>query len=124
MTKKGKLTLRDLGFKVAPDEVESIEHKFWKSKIADYYRGKEFDVLVEEHINGKPDIIVLNNGKKTAVEIETGHSDVLGNIEKNIKAGFQEIICVATNKDVERKIKDQVQTTDGRVRITSVFEFS
>lgn len=124
LTKKGKLTLRDLGFKVAPDEVESIEHKFWKSKIADYYRGKEFDVLVEEHINGKPDIIVLNNGKKTAVEIETGHSDVLGNIEKNIKAGFQEIICVATNKDVERKIKDQVQTTDGRVRITSVFEFS
>lgn len=121
---KGRLALRDSGHEIQTESSESIEHKYWKHKIAEYYKSKRFDVLVEEHINGKPDIIVLNKGKKTAVEIETGHSDVLGNIEKNIKAGFQEIICVATNKDVEGKIKSQVQPIDKRVRITSVFEYS
>ena len=62
-------------------------HKFWKHKIAEYYRKKGFHVLVEEHINGKPDIIAMNKLAKIAIEIETGSSDVVGNIIKNLKTG-------------------------------------
>ncbi len=122
ITPKGRATLRDEGYAVS-DEKEGVIHKYWKHAIAEYYKGKGFDVLVEEYINGKPDVIVLNGRKRIAVEIETGNSDALGNIEKNLKAGFDEIICVATNKEVEEKIKRDFQGDDKRVRITSVFEF-
>jgi hypothetical protein len=104
LTQKGRLTLRDSGYKVS-DEKEGVVHKYWKHEIAEYYKSRGFDVLIEEHINGKPDLIVLNRGKKTAIEIETGKSDAIGNIEKNLKTGFEEILCVATDKEVENNIK-------------------
>lgn len=122
-TQKGRLMLNELGYK-AVDDKESIVHKFWKQRIGEYYKSRGFDVLVEEHVNGKPDIIVMGNNKKVAVEIETGESYALRNIEKNLKAGFDEVICVATNKEVEEKIRQELKIEDARVRLTTVFEFS
>ena len=84
-------------------------------------------VLVEQyHINGRPDIIVEKDDKKIAVEIETGKSDVVGNIQRALEAGFHEIICVATNRHVEEKTRNllkQKDAADDRVKVTSVFAF-
>jgi hypothetical protein len=121
LTARGRARLRELGYE-SKDETEGAEHKFWKQKIFEFYRNRGFIVEVEAYVNGKPDI-VINGEKRIALEIETGNSDVLGNIEKNLKAGFEEIICVATNKEVEQKIREQLGVSDERVRITSVFEF-
>ncbi len=71
---------------------EGIIHKFWKHRISEYYRSKNLDVLVEETINGRPDIIVFNHNKKAAIEIETGKSDIIGNIQRALKAGFDEVV--------------------------------
>jgi hypothetical protein len=117
--------LSELGYK-AVDDKESIEHKFWKFKIAEYYKNKGFDVLVEEHVNGRPDIIVINGEKKVAVEIETGESYAIKNIEKNLKAGFDEVVCVAVNKEVKEKIRQELEKNnliDSKIKITCVFEF-
>ncbi|MCK4829785.1 ATP-binding protein, partial [bacterium] len=123
LTQKGRAMLRDLGCEVK-DIKEGVVHKYWKSKIAEYYRNKNCEVLVEEYVNGKPDIIVMNGNKKIAVEIETGKSDVIGNIEKDLKAGFNEVICVATNRQVEEKIKERLKDKNlKRVAVTSVFCF-
>ncbi len=121
-TQKGRLMLNELGYR-AVDDKESVVHKFWKQRIGEYYKSRGFDVLVEEHVNGKPDIIVISGDKKVAVEIETGNSEAIQNIEKNIKAGFDEVICVATNKEVEEKTRQELKIEDARVRLTSVFEF-
>lgn len=107
LTAKGKAVLRDLGYKVK-DTKETVEHLFWKQKIAEYYRAKGFEVLVEEHINGKPDIIVINKDRQTAIEIETGNSDFIRNILRDIKK-FDETICVATDKDAEEKINQSAR---------------
>lgn len=107
LTQKGRSVLRELGYEVK-DEKESIEHKFWKSRIAEYYRAKGFEVLVEEHINGKPDIIVINKDRQTAVEIETGSSDFIKNILRDMKK-FDETICIATDKNAEEKIKQSAR---------------
>jgi hypothetical protein len=104
LTPKGKATLRDLGHQVK-DEIEGVEHKFWKHKIAEYYKNKGFGVLIQEKINGEPDIIVVNQDKKAAVEIETGNSDAIQNIEKALKTGFDAVISVATNRFAEDKIR-------------------
>lgn len=121
-TQKGRLMLNELGYR-AVDDKESVVHKFWKQRIGEYYKSKGFDVLVEEYVNGKPDIIVISGDKKVAVEIETGNSEAIKNIEKNIKAGFDEVICVATNKEVEDKTRQELKIEDARVKVTNVFEF-
>ena len=125
LTQKGKLFLIDLGFDFK-NTSEGIIHKFWKNKIAEYYTNKNFKVLVEKNINGRPDIIVINHNKKIAVEIETGKSDAIYNIKRAIGAGFDEVICVATDKDVEVKIRQELKEkniTDEKVKVTNVFGF-
>ena len=123
LTDKGRMALRDLGFQ-PNDEKESIEHKFWKLKIGGIYKARGFDVLIEEHVNGgRPDIIIISGNKKTALEIETGESYYLKNIERDIKA-FDEVVCVAVNKEVEAKIKQELKIEDEKIKITSVLEFS
>ncbi len=125
LTRKGISILRDSGFEIKYTR-EGVVHKFWKHKIADYYKSKNFEVLVEEPINGRPDIIVLTDGKKIAVEIETGKSDAIGNIQNRLRSGFYEVICVATNKPFEEKIREKLKSkkiTDKRIKVTSVFGF-
>jgi hypothetical protein len=64
---------------------------------------------VEKGINGRPDIIVENGNKKAAIEIETGKSNAIDNIQRAIQAGFEEVICVATNRTTEEKLKGLVE---------------
>lgn len=40
-------------------------------------------------------------------------------VERNLKAGFDEIISVATNRHIEEKIKENLK----QVKITSILEF-
>jgi hypothetical protein len=124
-TKKGRTLLGDWGYDIKHTS-ESIVHRFWKHKIAEYYRDKHLSVLVEPYINGRPDIVVINHEKRTAVEIETGKSDVVHNVIKALKAGFDEVICVGTTRYAEEKIKQELENadmTDGRVTVTSVLAF-
>jgi len=53
LTLKGKEYLRNLGYKVSPT-LNGLEHRFWKHKIAEYYKSKGYKVSVEEVINGRP----------------------------------------------------------------------
>ena len=125
LTLKGRILLRDLGYE---GEVisESIVHKFWKQKIAEYYKSKGLNVLVEKNINGRPDIIVDNGKKKIALEIETGKSNYIANIQRDLTAGFDKVICVVTNRHVEEKIREELNKrniNDEKVKVTSVFGF-
>jgi len=118
--------LRDLGYEGKVIS-EGIIHKFWKHKIAEYYKNQGFEVLIEENINGRPDIIVNSGKKKVAIEIETGKSDFIGNIERDLNAGFDEVICVATDKYVEEKIREELKNRniiDEKVKVSSVFSFA
>jgi hypothetical protein len=125
LTQQGRTILRDFGYKI-DNTSEGIVHRYWKHKIAQYYRDKDLNVLVEQDINGRPDIVVINHHKRIAVEIETGKSDVVHNVRKALKAGLDEVICVATSRYAEEKIRQELKNTDiadGRVRVTSVLAF-
>ena len=64
--------------------------------------------------------------KKICVEIETGKSDSVGNIQKSLKNDFDEIISISTNKLIQDKIKSQVtreEIIDDRLTIASVFDY-
>ena len=108
LTYKRRIALRDAGHEVKKPR-EGIVHLYWKTRIADSYREKGYDVSVEEIINGRPDIIARKDGIKIAVEIETGKSDFIGNIQRALKAGFDKVMCVATDKRVEDKIRREIR---------------
>lgn len=108
LTDKAKAILRQAGHEIT-DEREGIEHRYWKEKIADYYRNEGYKVDVEKPINGHADIVIENKGKRVAIEIETGNSDAIANIRKNLKAGFDTIISVPTNSTVHDKLNQQLK---------------
>jgi hypothetical protein len=121
ITRKGKMALRDLGHD-AKDFSEGIVHRFWKHEISEFYKRKGFEVSVEESINGRPDVIVKGHGKTVAIEVETGKSNALENLRRDLEAGFDQVVCVATDKKEERKIDRKVKEVglvSPKVKITS-----
>ncbi len=84
-------------------------------------------VRVEEYyINGRPDIIINKKDKKIAIEIETGKSNYVKNIEQALAAGFDEVVCMAVNRFVEDKIARALKKNgidDNRIRIVGVRGF-
>ena len=126
VTQKGKMVLRDLGHDFK-NTSEGIAHRYWKNRISRFYENQGFDVRVEEYyVNGRPDIIVIKDGTKAAIEIQTGQSNFLKNIKQGIDAGFDEIVCIATTRFVEDKIKSELRLKkilDSRVKVTNVMGF-
>ena len=72
MTEKGIDVLRNAGYKLQ-NPSESIEHRFWKEKIAEYYKRQGYEVTIEEEMNGSADIAIRKGKENIAVEIETGN---------------------------------------------------
>jgi len=125
LTGKAKAILRQEGHEIA-NVNEGVVHKYWKEKIADYYRKKGFVVEIEKVINGKPDLIITGKNR-VAVEIETGKSDVLTNIKRSIKLGFDDIIVVATDagvkEDISKMLKEESLDRDQRIKLVSAQEY-
>ena len=95
------LVLTDKGKKAIPDvKVEKVfrgnaswEHEYWKFRVGEYYRKKGYEVTYEYKLPGgkSVDVVAEKGGKRIAVEIETGKSDAVYNVRKDLEAGFDEV---------------------------------
>ncbi len=98
LSEKGKDELRKLGYQVKNHRVKnaSFEHEFWKKKVADHLKDNGFEIHEEYPIGyGKSvDVVAMKDGKQMAIEIETGKSDEIYNIKKDVEAGFHNIISL------------------------------
>lgn len=116
LTNYGKSILRKLGHKVKPENNGS-EHKYWKYKIADYYKNKDHSVEIEKD---GADILV---DKKMPIEIATGKSDEMKNIKRNLER-YNQSLTVVVNKQVKKKLIEELREAnlleDKRVRIADV----
>lgn len=109
ITEKGWTYLQNLGVpKPKKRYNESLEHRYWKHKVAEYYKKQGYNVKVEEPVDGYTDLIIEKDGFQTAVEIETGKSDWKRNVEKNLKKGFDQIILAVTNQELFVKINKEI----------------
>ena len=111
LTSTGKIILKRInGHDYDKKRTGGAVHEFWKEEIAKYYEGKGFRVIKEKAVNGGKtvDICVLNEGKRVAVEIETGRSDALWNIQKDIEAGFDEVVSVAVDEEVLARLRTAI----------------
>ena len=87
-TEKGFQWLSERGFycKVS-DKEGGILHQYWKRRLAEKFRKEGFKAEEEVPIDGKKavDLVVSGNGKRIAVEVETGknsYQQIIANIEK------------------------------------------
>ncbi len=97
LTEKAKQYLEKLGYLVRRDR-NGIEHRFWKWKVAAYYRKKGYKVFIEKRINGAVDVAVKKDNLSIAIEIETGTSDSI----KNIKVP---ILLIHSERDSQIPVK-------------------
>ncbi|MBL1214698.1 MAG: ATP-binding protein [Ignavibacteriae bacterium] len=91
-----------------------ITHEYWKNKYAKILKDKGFDITFEKPIGeGKSvDVVATKNGRQIAIEVETGRSDILSNINKCLQANFDKIIVVAINEKIESKVKSLLEKND------------
>lgn len=89
-----------------------IEHEYWKNEIEKRLRYRGFWTRDEYPIGeGKAiDLVARKDGESYALEIETGKSDAVHNVQRATGAGFRRIVCVALNGTVKAKIESQLET--------------
>lgn len=123
IAEKGKDILNQLGYKPKSWRKGGVEHQYWQYKVAQYYKYKG-DIVKENYSigNGKEiDIVIETKNEKIAIEIETGKSDFIANIQKCVEAKFDKIICVTTKPDIKLKIQERIKNS--KVDIEYVKEF-
>ena len=131
LTYKGKEAIKGVKIEKIFNKNASWEHEYWKYRIGMYYRKKGYKVTFEYQIgNGKSvDAVAEKDGKKIAIEIETGKSDYIYNIKKNLDYdnGFDEIMMVALDRRIRERIELELKEAeldgDERVKLLDIKEF-
>ena len=119
LTKHGVQALRKTGIELnTRGRWGSTEHEYFKHKAAEYFERNGYTVAIEEPVNGFTDLVIQRDGKRTAVEVETGKSDWQKNLDKNLKKGFEHIIIITTNTETHQEITQAIQDRFPDQRIT------
>ncbi|MGD2091533.1 MAG: DUF87 domain-containing protein [Candidatus Aminicenantes bacterium] len=126
LTDKGKDAIKDVKIEKVFNKNASWEHEYWKYRIGMQYRKKGYDVTFEYKIGeGKSvDVVAEKDGKKIAIEVETGKSDYIYNVKKNQACGFDEIILAALNRKIRDRIEHELRESglgsDDIIRVTDI----
>jgi hypothetical protein len=130
LTDEGKKAIPDVKVEKVLHKSSSWEHEYWKFRVADHYRKKGYEVTFEYKIgDGKSvDLVAEKNGKKIAIEIETGKSDAVYNIRKDLEAGFDEVVVFCIDKKIINQIRSKLRSIypelPSNLKILHVFELS
>jgi len=110
-TDAGKKAIPDVRIEKAYHKNESYEHAVAKAKVAEHYRALGYEVTMEYKLPGgrAVDVVAEKDGKRIAIEIETGKSDSLYNIRKDVKAGFDEVLIIPTCKRTKSNIEEALR---------------
>jgi hypothetical protein len=78
---------------------ESLEHKYWVRRAADYYQQQGYEIDFEYAVkgNGTIDFKAGKPGQQIGVEVETGKSNTLTNLKNAAKAPIDKLVFVATS---------------------------
>ncbi|MCH9032873.1 MAG: ATP-binding protein [Planctomycetes bacterium] len=99
LTEDGRAMCDTLGIDAAPRLRASLEHSYWASKIAHRFEKDGYEIEFEHHIkgDGTVDVVAQRGGKRVAIEVETGKSDIKENLSKLRGADFDRVVLVATS---------------------------
>jgi len=101
VTEYGKIVAEKAGIQIIKRSTRGgIEHTYWVYETAQFLKKHKFQPVFE--VNG---IDIVDTESGIAIEIETGKSDINGNLLKLKKARFSKCFMLCTTKPVEIKIR-------------------
>jgi hypothetical protein len=113
LTDKGKDKIRDVKIEKIFNKNASWEHEYWKYRVGMLYRKKGYTVSFEYRIeDGKfVDAVAEKDGIRIAIEIETGKSDYVYNVKKDLDCddGFNEILVLALDRMTRERIENNLE---------------
>jgi uncharacterized protein DUF87 len=93
------------------DPQASFIHEYWKRRVAHHFETRGYKVTLEANRRkggGSMDISATKASESVAIEIETGKSDVVSNVKRDLLSGVQKVIVVATEEGALKKIERQL----------------
>lgn len=108
LTPMGKQLLREQG--IYPEHAGrqgSLPHQFWCTQIKVQLEEMGYEVTIEFSLGEKKaiDLVAEKEGRRIALEIETGKSNTKANIDKCLQAGFTRIILIAVTAQVKNYLE-------------------
>ena len=99
LTDHGRSVASSLGIDSGSPPRASLEHTFWARKVAQQFERDGFNVSYEQPVigNGVVDVVAGRSDERVAIEIETGKSDITGNLAKLRGRGFDRVVLGATS---------------------------
>ncbi len=105
-TEKAERILSQMGVKLEKGKKESLEHEYWKHQVKTVLEKKGFKVSEEKDF---VDLVAAKGEEKIALEIETGKSDPVKNLSRDIMGDYTKIIIVALSEPVKLSIEKGLQ---------------
>ncbi len=123
-SEKGQEFMKEQGFEIVKSR-GGPEHEYWKYKIAEEMKEKGYAVELEKQIDGhNVDMVATKGEENIAIEVETGKSDAISNIKKDLEAGFKHVVCLALTDTIAQKLVKAFagELREGRLTVSKVNE--
>ena len=126
LTDLGVAEAKKRGFKVEPEAGRrgGLLHRYLVELAADEFKKRGSSVEVERSIgNGQTIDLVIDD--RIDVEIETGESDFLSNIEKLQRTKYEKVLIVCINQAVKRRVEEKAKSLAGmKISVVEVSELN
>ena len=87
----------------------SIVHEYWKRFYAHRFGEQSYQVGLEvPRRSGRTDVVARKENEKIAIEIETGKSKYLHNVQQDLAARYTKVIVIATDRSAFERIEKQL----------------
>ena len=95
-----------LGLDIPDPQHGSIVHEYWKRFFAQRFGEQGYHVEFEvPRQSGRVDVVAKKENEKIAIEIETGKSNFIRNVQQDLVTKYDKIIVVATDKSAFQRIE-------------------
>jgi uncharacterized protein DUF87 len=115
LTDSGRNVCSSIGIDPGPSPRASLEHRYWVTRTAEHFEDKGYEVSLEHPIqgNGAVDLLAERPGERIAIEVETGKSDIRGNLLKTLQGDFDRVFLVATSPKAVTACSKALEARDG-----------
>lgn len=114
LTDHGRAVASSVGIDPGPSPRASLEHTFWAHKVARSFGQNGYEVAFEHAVpgDGFVDVVAERPGERVAIKIETGKSDIEGNLAKLRSVGFDRVAIVAASPSAVTACQRAIQAAD------------
>ncbi len=100
----------------------SLAHEYWKQHYAHKFEEQGYIVVLEyPRVGGQVDVYASKEAERVGIEVETGKSDVVGNVKNCLLSNFDRALVVATDEAAMAKVERQLGKAGllipGRVKV-------